>query len=97
MYGAQACKPAAGGAAGIAVGGAPEAAASKRAAKLAAYEWEVKRRTEHVRRHGAALSMVDVWELTAPLWNCDGPRERVGFFLDGGMFDQACVGNFRVA
>jgi hypothetical protein len=28
--------------------------------------------------------MIEVWDLMAPLWGCDGPLERVGWFLDGG-------------
>lgn len=42
-------------------------------------------RMRHLQQHEAALSMIDVWDLMAPLWNCNGPLERVGFFLDGGV------------
>jgi hypothetical protein len=33
--------------------------------------------------------MIDMWDLMAPLWNCDGPLERVGWFLDGGAVQTA--------
>jgi hypothetical protein len=41
-------------------------------------------RLQHLKEHEATVSMIDIWDLMAPLWNCDGPLERVGWFLDGG-------------
>ncbi len=41
-------------------------------------------RWQYLRQHEAALKLEDVWDLMAPLWQCDRPLERIGFVLDGG-------------
>jgi len=53
--------------------------------KLAVYEREWAERIEYFNQHRAEVTPPQLWDLFAPLWDCDGDVERIGEILDGGV------------